>query len=150
VAVLLLASCGVRPSGVTDAGRAPTGVARGVTLYFVDAHERLRPQLRPTGHLGTISEAVSLLLTGPGDSGLHTEIAPASVTRVLVTTGPGLIQLMTPLTVHDVTPTGIDQIVCTALGVLVQGGGPRTTKVQVRFTLATAESDVRRACPLIR
>lgn len=148
--VLLLGSCGVRPSGVTDGGRAPTGVARGVTLYFVDAHERLRPELRRTDHLGTVPEAVSLLLSGTGDSDLHTEIAPVSAPRVLVTTGPGLIRLMTPLAFHEVTPLGIDQLVCTALGVHVQSGGSRTTKVQVRFTLATPESEKRRTCPLIR
>ncbi|MCO5971923.1 hypothetical protein [Actinoallomurus soli] len=150
VMVLLLGACGVRPSGPADAGRAPTGVAPGVTLYFVDGHERLRPQLRRTGRLGTIPEALSLLLFGPGESGLHTEIASSSTMTVVVSTGPALIRLMVPLTIRDVTPLGIDQIVCTVLGVHVQGGGSRNTKVQVRFTLPTPESDRLRTCPLIR
>jgi hypothetical protein len=147
---LLLAGCGVQPSGVADAGQPPTGLAPGVTLYFLDANRQLRPQPRQTGHLGTISDAVSLLLTGPGDSGLHTEIASQGTTRVLVDTMPGLIQLQVPLAVYEVTPLGIDQLVCTALGVHVQGGGSRTTRVQVRFTLSTPESDKQRTCPLIR
>jgi hypothetical protein len=150
VAALLLAGCGVQPSGVTGGGEAPSGVAPGVTLYFVGARGELRPQLRRTGHLGTISEAMSLLLLGPGDSDLHTQITSNSSTQVVVTTAPGMIQLMVPLSIHEVTPLGIDQIVCTALGVHVQGGGSRSTKVQVRFTLQTLESDKRRACPLIR
>ncbi|AHH98948.1 hypothetical protein GCM10010174_48240 [Kutzneria viridogrisea] len=150
VVVLLLAGCGVQPSWVTAGGEAPTGVAPGVTLYFVDAHEQLRPQLRPTGHLGAISEAAALLLTGPGNSDLHTEIASQAVTQVVVTTTPGVIQLLVPLTIHDMSPLGIDQIVCTALGVHVQGGGARNMKVQVRFTQPTPESDKQRTCPLIR
>ena len=151
MAVFLLAGCGVQPSGVSDGGEAPTGVAPGMTLYFVDANQQLRPQLRPTGRLGTISDAMALLLTGPGPAGtdVHTEIAPTSVTRVYVTPTTGALQLSVPLTIHDVTPLGIDQIVCTALGVHVQGGGDRTTKVQVRFVQPTPESDRARTCPLI-
>lgn len=148
-AVLLLAGCGVRPSGVTDAREPPTGVAPGPALYFVDARGELRPDLRQTQRLGTISEAVSLLLTGPGDSGLRTEIAPVGTTRVGLVTTPGVIQLRVPLTIDDVTPRGIDQLVCTALGVHVQSGGSRSTEVQVRFVQPTPESDERRTCPLI-
>jgi hypothetical protein len=148
---LLLTGCGIQPSGVTDAGQAPTGVVPGVTLYFLGTHNQLRPQLRRTGRLATIPEAVSLLLTGPGpdDSTLHTDIAPSSTAQVIVTTTPGVIQLMVPLTINDVTPLGIDQIVCTALGAYVQGGGPKNTKVQVVFTLTTPESGKLRTCPLI-
>ena len=148
--VLLLAGCGVRPSGVGDGGEAPTGVAPGVTLYFVDGHERLRPQPRPTGHLGSISEALALLLTGPGGSDLHTEIAPVSATRVSVTPTTEVIELMVPLTIQDVTPLGIDQIVCTALAVHVQGGGAKSMQVRVGFVQPTPESDKKRTCPLIR
>ncbi|MFI7673185.1 hypothetical protein [Actinophytocola sp. NPDC049390] len=149
VAALLLAGCGVEPSGPAAGGEAPTGVARGVTLYFVDARHQLQPRLRQTDRLGTISEAMSLLLTGPGDSGLRTEIAAGTVTRVGVTTEPDVIQLMVPFTVHDVTRLGIHQLVCTALGVHVQSGGSRTVKVRVRFVQPTPESDRERSCPLI-
>lgn len=145
---LLLAGCGVDPSGVTDGGEAPTGVAPGVTLYFIDDHDRLRPQLRPTGRLGDISDALALLLDGPGGSGMRTGIGPVGVTRVIVDVTPGLIHLRVPLATYEVTPLGVDQIVCTALGVHVQGGGSRTTRVQVTFTTATPESDKHRTCPL--
>jgi len=149
LAALLLAGCGVQPSGVTDAGDAPTGVAPGVTLYFLDTHDELTPQLRKTDRLGTISDAMALLLSGVGDSALHTDIAPIDTTRIPVITTPGVIQLMTPLTIDDVTPLGIDQIVCTALGVHVQSGGPKTMKVRVTFTQPTPESARLRTCPLI-
>jgi hypothetical protein len=123
-----------------------------VTLYFVDGQERLQPDQRKTGRLGSIADALALLLTGPGPGGsnLHTEIAESSVTRVTVTTEPGLIQLVLPLARREVTPLGIDQIVCTALGVHVQGGGARTAKVRLEFTEGNTESDVPRACPLIK
>jgi hypothetical protein len=123
-------------------------VAPGVTLYFVDEHDQLRPQLRRTGRLGTIAEAISLLLTGPRDSGLRTRLAPTDITRVPVdTTTPGLIYLQVPLADYEVTSLGIDQIVCTALGVHVQSGGARTTAVQVSLTSGLEEP---RTCPLIR
>ncbi|NKE63456.1 hypothetical protein FXN61_44750 [Lentzea sp. PSKA42] len=148
-AVLLLAACGVRPSGVDGGGEPPTGIAPGVTLYFVNAGGELQPQLRRTGRLGTVSEALALLLTGPGDSGLRTEIAPATTTRVVVTSTERVIRLMLPLTVEDVTPLGIGQIVCTTLGVHVQSGGARSMKVQVQFTQPAVESAADRTCPLI-
>jgi hypothetical protein len=151
LAVLLLAGCGVQPSGVTYGGEAPTGVAPGVTLYFVDARSELRPQLRRTDRLGSISEAISLLLTGSGgDSDLDTEIASTQMTRVVVTTTPDVIQIVVPLTINDFTPVGIDQLVCTAMGVHVQSGGSRSMEVRVRFVQPTPESDERRTCPLIR
>lgn len=150
VVLVLVAGCGVRPSGVTDAGAAPAGVAPGVTLYFVDGQDRLRPQLRDTGRLGTISEALALLLTGPGSSGLRTEITSDASTRVVVTTAPGVIRLQVPLATYEVTPLGIDQIVCTALAVHVQTGGSRTAKVRVGFTMGAPEADRPRTCPLIR
>ena len=150
---LLLAGCGIQPSGVTNAGQAPTGLAPGVTLYFVDAHNHLQPQIRKTGRLATISAAVSLLLTGPGldDSALHTEIAPVpdGIPPGTVTTAPGLIQLAVPFTSQDVTPVGIDQIICTALAAYVQAGGPKSTKVQLIFTLSTPQSGKLRTCPVI-
>lgn len=146
--LVLLAGCGVRPSGVTDGGQAPTGVAPGVTLYFVDAHGRLRPQLRETGRLGSVSEALALLLHGPGGSSLHTEIASGGTTQVVVVDTPGVVRLRVPLTPHDVTALGIDQIVCTTLGVQRQAGGPSSTKVRVDFTLPAPGSDEGRNCPL--
>jgi hypothetical protein len=148
-AIALLAACGVQPADVSGAGPAPTGISPSATLYFVDVHEHLQPQPRQTQRLGTISDAVSLLLTGAGADPLHTEISYAGTTEVLVTTTASLIQLSLPLTAEDVTALGIDQIVCTALGVYVQSGGSRDTKVQLIFVQPTPASDRQRTCPLI-
>jgi hypothetical protein len=147
---LVLAGCGAAPSEVVDGPRAPTGVAPGATLFFVDADQRLTPEQRDTGKLGTVVEAVSLLLTGPGaDSALHTEIDAGGQTRVAVDTNADLITVRLPLTRADLTPLGVDQVVCTALGVHVQGGGSSTTMVQLVFTLAGDEPNPPRSCPVI-
>lgn len=148
-AVLMIAGCGVQPSGVTDGGEAPTGVAPGATLYFVNAHDELVPDPRATGRLDTVAAALSLLLLGPGGSDLRTEIAPTTNTQVVVTATPGVLQLRVPLAPREVTPLGIDQIVCTALGVHVQSGGATSTAVRIDFTLPYPGSDARRTCPLI-
>jgi hypothetical protein len=148
-AIALLASCGVQPARVSGVGPAPTGISPSETLYFVDVHEHLRPQPRQTQRLGTISDALSLLLTGAGADPLHTEISYAGTTEVMVTTTASLIQLSLPLTVEDVTALGIDQIVCTTLGVHVQGGGSRGAKVQLIFVQPAPASDQQRTCPLI-
>ena len=147
--LLALAGCGLRPSEAADAGPAPTGVASGVTLYFLDAEGELVPQLRETHRLGTISEALSLLFTGPGSSEVSTEIPADLPSRVVVTTRPGQVELRVPLAYYEISETGIDQIVCTALGVHVQSGGSTDTTVRLRFTQDTPESDKDRTCPLI-
>ncbi|GIJ43435.1 hypothetical protein Val02_03210 [Virgisporangium aliadipatigenens] len=150
VLMFLLAGCGVRPSGVHERGEAPTGVAPAVTLYFVDAQNRLAAQSRRTGRLGTIAEALSLLLEGPGGrDGLSTRIPPGQPTRVVVDTRPGLIVLRVPLAAYEVAPLGVDQIVCTALGVWIQSGGAPDARVRVSFTLPTPESDAWRTCPVL-
>ncbi|GAA2786474.1 hypothetical protein [Crossiella cryophila] len=147
--VLLAAGCAIPPSTVEDGGDAPTGVSPTVTLYFVDAQGRLRPDERHTGNLGSIGEAVSLLLTGPGGAApaLHTEIAVSGTTRVYASTEPGLITLTLPLTRDEVTDRGVDQVVCTALGVHVQSGGSATTRVQLSFTHPGADPHGPRTCP---
>lgn len=145
---LLLAGCGVQPTDVTDEGTAPTGVAPGVTLYFVDENGELAPSERETGRLGTIADALALLLTGPGDSHLRTEIPSDDVTRVTVTVGEDVVELRMPLAANEVTPLGIDQIVCTALAAHVQAGGSADAKAQIHFTLPEPDSDALRTCPL--
>ncbi|WNV85723.1 hypothetical protein [Umezawaea sp. Da 62-37] len=109
VVALLLAGCGVSPSEVLDGTGAPTGAAPGVTLFFVDSDRRLRPEVRDTGRLGTVVEALALLLTGPGpDSGLRTEIRAGGETRVLATTTADRITVRLPLARADLTALGVD------------------------------------------
>ena len=148
--VLLLGGCGVQPSGATDAGDAPTGVAPGVTLYFIDEQGELKPQQRKTRQLGTVIEAVTLLLdAGDPGAGLRSEIEPGPVTRVPVTIAEDTIELRLPITARDVTPLGMDQIVCTALATHRQAGGSPRTTVRLHFTISEPGSDAPRTCPLI-
>ncbi|WP_345761715.1 hypothetical protein [Diaminobutyricibacter sp. McL0608] len=147
--LLALSGCAIRPSAVTGGEDAPTGVAPGVTLYFIDGQGTLQPQERETERLGTIAETVSLLLTGPGESGLHTQIAQTDNTQVQLLSEQGSIGLRLPLAERDVTPTGIDQIVCTALASYIQAGGSRTATVRLEFTIAQAGANAPRRCPVL-
>lgn len=151
-AALLEAGCGIQPSDVTEMRDSPTGIASGPTLYLVDGNQQLRPDLRTNDSLGTVSNAVSLLLLLSKEPGDEITIADNGPTTVVVNTAPDLIQLRVPLATYEVTPLGIDQIVCTALGVWVQSGGSKATQVQVQFTVANpeSESEKHRTCPLIR
>ncbi|GAA4887300.1 hypothetical protein [Streptomonospora salina] len=143
----LLAGCGVQPSGVEDGPSAPTGVAPGTTLYFLDHDGNLTAQQRKTGRLGTASEAVSLLLTGPGDSDVHTDIDdPASVTRTEVTVSGERMSVRVPIASTELTADGVDQIVCTALASHIQAGGSTETRVGIRFTDRAQDS---RTCPVL-
>lgn len=142
--VSLLSGCGLQPSGVEEGPSAATGVAPGVTLYFLDGDGSLTAQQRQTGRLGTISEAVSLLLTGPGDSDLHTGIDPTPVTRTDVTVSGERMSVRVPIASTELTRGGVDQIVCTALASLIQAGGPPQTLVGLEFTDRTEGP---RSCP---
>jgi len=148
-AMAAFSGCGVAPTGVDDGGAAPTGIATGPTLYFVDTAGRLTPQPRAVGRLGTISDALSLLLAGPGGSALTTQIDEVDVTRVQVTVRDDVIVARLPIAQSQTTALGVDQIVCTAIAVYVQGGGSTRAQVRPVFTIADPEADALRRCPLI-
>ncbi len=141
-----LTGCGVQPSVVETGPQAPTGLAAGVTLYFVDDDGGLTPRVRQTGRLGTVDDAVTLLLTGPGDSGLRTAIDATEVTRTEVTVGPELVTVRLPLASGEVRPVGVDQIVCTVLASHIQAGG--SAEARVRLLFADAVTDEAR-CPVL-
>lgn len=148
IVLAVAVGCGVTPSEVTDGPEPPTGVAPGVTLYFLDEQDELVPQLRETDRLSTIPAAIALLLTGPGSSGLESAIAPDLMSRVGVTETPDLIELRVPWAVEDLGERGIDQVVCTVLGVHRQSGGEPGTQVRLDFVLDTPASQVARSCPV--
>lgn len=149
-AALLLTGCGVGPTGVTDGGDPPTGVASGPTLYFVDSAGALQPDSRTTGRSGTVADALALLLMGPGGSELTTEIEPVDVTLVQVTVDDDVITLLLPIAQDEATAVGVDQIVCTAIAAHVQGGGSKRATVRLIFTIADpgTEPEAPRRCPL--
>ncbi|WP_016699465.1 GerMN domain-containing protein [Actinoalloteichus spitiensis] len=146
LALIALTSCGPQLSTVEEGPSAPTGIAAGTTLYFLDDDGRLTAQHRETGRLGTVSEAVSLLLTGPGGSGLRTGIEPTTVTRNQVTVNGELMSVRVPVSSAEVSAEGIDQIVCTAFASRVQSGGPDRTRVAIEFT---DRPEAPRSCPAL-
>lgn len=149
VCTVLAAGCGVQPSGLEEGPVAPTGLAPGRTLYFLDGEDQLVAQQRQTGRLGTVAETVSLLLTGPGNSEVSTGIAPATNTHTDVTITANTIVVRVPLASDEVTPDGADQIVCTTVASHVQAGGPAETNVRILFTDLTSGAGGPRTCPII-
>ncbi|WP_433871531.1 hypothetical protein [Saccharopolyspora sp. CA-218241] len=144
---LLLSGCGIEPTGVLEGGEAPTGVAPGVTLYFVDEHGRVRPKPTRSGSLGDVTAAVDLLLR-VGDrnlAGLHSELPRVSSLGPRATVAGRTVTVALPLAMGEVGPRGVDQVVCTAIGVRRQSGAPAGTKVVLTFTDGSRTEP--RACP---
>ncbi|MFD9907368.1 hypothetical protein [Streptomyces sp. NPDC059063] len=84
-AVLLLAGCGVRPTGVLDGGGSAGGLTKGLRLYFVSQALRLKALSRPTVPMtchGDFSGVIKYLVAGPTEaeraSGLTTLLEEGS------------------------------------------------------------------------
>lgn len=148
LATAALAGCSLQPTGVSDGGEAPTGIASGPTLYFLGADGALEADPRTTQGLGSIAEALALLLAGPGDS-QQTDIPDGSISRVGVTVSGDVIELTLPLAAYEVTPTAVDQIVCTAIASHVQHGGSTGAQVRVGLTFGDWDREALRTCPLL-
>ena len=146
-AAALTGGCGVGPSGVEDGGEAPTGLASGPTLYFVDDDGRLRPDARDTGRLGTVLGAIQLLMAdgSPTQPGLHSEI-PATATRTVVEDAGDYVTIYLPLRSAEISPAGMDQIICTAAAVVSASG---RDVADVAITVRPTHGDVvARPCPV--
>ncbi|WP_129788439.1 GerMN domain-containing protein [Promicromonospora panici] len=144
----LISGCGVGPSGVEDGGEAPTGLAEGPTLYFVDAGGRLRPDTRDTGRLGTVQGAVQLLMAdaNPTAPGLRNEVPPTR-TRTVVEDAGDYVTIYLPLRSAEISAAGVDQIICTAAAVVATSGrAVADVAISVRPTHGAA---VTRPCPVV-
>ncbi|MET8311818.1 MULTISPECIES: hypothetical protein [unclassified Micromonospora] len=126
---LLVAGCGVRPSGVITGSAATTGPSAGVRLYLL-AHGQLVLVIRPTKMDASPEETLRMLAAGPDDSewrqGLTSEVpvglVPASLVTVTVTGDqPGLTVTMVGA-VMSLSGTAADQIVCTVIGTTAVAG----------------------------
>ncbi|WP_158895642.1 hypothetical protein [Amycolatopsis anabasis] len=144
---LLLTGCGIEPTGVLDGGDAPTGVAPGVTLYFVDVQGNLQPSLVESKRLGDVTNAVDLLLRVGAQSrqGLRSDLPQVTSLGPEVTIADTTVTVTVPLARGEMGPRGADQLICTALGVLRQSGNTRVTKAVVSFTIGGQTEP--RACP---
>lgn len=147
---VLTSGCGVEPSGIQDGGQAPTGLAGGTTLYFVDADGRLQPSTRDTRRLGTVLGAVQLLMSGPAGSeagaGLHSEVPDPSTAPAVVDAG-SYVKIHLPFSRAEIGADGVDQVVCTATAVVVASGRD-PSRVDVSVILTSGEELIGR-CPVI-
>ncbi|MEU6261919.1 hypothetical protein [Saccharopolyspora shandongensis] len=126
--LLVLAGCGVQPTGVVLAGKAPDGIARGPVLYFVTGEpSQIRSVIRETGRLGTVTEALRLLAAGPtpaeGAAGLRTEL-PFLTTEQVSAGAPddGIVTVQIPVPPSTLSELASTQLVCTAVGVSAMAG----------------------------
>ncbi|MCP2264728.1 hypothetical protein ACFQHV_09570 [Promicromonospora thailandica] len=148
VVVAALAGCGVGTGGVEDGGDPPTGLAPGPTLYLVDDAGRLRPDQRDTGRLGTVLGAVQLLLADadPADPALHNEV-PETATRAVVEDTGDDVTIYLPLRGADLSAVAVDQVICTAAGVVAASG--RDAGAVTITVHPTHGGPVTRACPVL-
>ncbi|MGI5189446.1 hypothetical protein ACQEVI_15000 [Promicromonospora sp. CA-289599] len=147
-AALVTSGCGVGTSGVEDGGEAPTGLAVGPTLYFVDDDGGLRPDVRETGRLGTVVSAIQLLMADadPTEEGLHSEIPPTS-TRTMVEDAGDYVTIYLPLSSTEISDVGVDQVICTAAAVVAASGRDVD---DVAISVRPTHGDVvTRPCPVI-
>lgn len=139
---VLVAGCGVRPSGVISGGPAPTERVRGVALYFL-AGSSLTPVLRPLRQHLSPTQTLMLLQHGPnGDeraahltSEVPTGLGPATVTA----DASGDVDVVVSADVTTLSSTAVDQIVCTVRDAL-------STTAPVTLTGGTATRGPR-TCP---
>ncbi|GAA4535280.1 hypothetical protein [Amycolatopsis samaneae] len=147
-----LTACGVEPSGVLHGGEAPTGVSPTTTLYYLGDQGNLVPDVRRTERLGTVTDALALLMRSSQNTerGLHSAFNTRSADghSPQVTESDELITVVLPLASYEIGSLGVDQFVCTALGVHRQAGRPADAKVVV--TLTTGERLGPRTCPVLR
>ncbi|MEV4250066.1 hypothetical protein AB0J63_42510 [Streptosporangium canum] len=134
--LMVLTGCGVAPTGVISGGEPPSGVGRGLRLYFV-TDTGLRGVSRPEQHLRELDAVVKLLMAGPNRAearaGLSTAVQVEGAFSVVAGKNSATLRLATP---QAFSPTATGQLVCSlAKGhALLKGGGPD----QVAVTLAGA------------
>ncbi|WP_053734984.1 GerMN domain-containing protein [Nocardia sp. NRRL S-836] len=124
LALVVLAACGIRPTGVIPGLEAPSGPVENPTpsIYWV-ADGQVVPVARVQGSL-TGRDVVALLAQGPStaeqERGLRTEVpfdaAPATVDRV----ADGL-DVTVSTDVSLLSANAVRQIVCTLLDVQAVG-----------------------------
>lgn len=161
----LTAGCGTIPTNgeVADAGEAPLGVGAGPTLYYLDA-TTLRPVTAPQGtfrdepfgKLGDIRRAIQLLGLGTGrdlsedtrELGNEVPRMGASLADIEVTVTESVVAVSLP--VYDLSPLGVDQVVCTALAVDAARGNPGGEKtVDVLLHSGIGDKLLNRTCPVL-
>ncbi|SEP01673.1 hypothetical protein [Amycolatopsis saalfeldensis] len=140
VVAVVLAGCGVRPSGVIPGGPAPSGPvvpesSQSTVLYFVLGGQPTAAQRQ--GTTTSPGGVLTLLAEGPDDAeraaGLTTEV-PANAAPASVSMAPGDVTVALGLDVQSLSTMATQQIACTvghlgsapgAAAVTLTGGGHR-------------------------
>ncbi|HEX6353101.1 hypothetical protein [Actinophytocola sp.] len=117
VLVVLVAGCGVRPSGVITGIPAPSGPAEGAELYLLSAGD-VTPVLRPTGQQLSPVETLTLLAAGPTPEerleGLGSDV-PANMGALAVTSSETEILVTLGGDVSGLSAAALEQITCTTV-----------------------------------
>ncbi|MFC4336243.1 hypothetical protein [Salininema proteolyticum] len=152
---MALSGCGIGQSDVRSEGEAPAGLALGPTLYFVEEDGGLVPSVDVAlGRLGTAEDAIARLVENTGSKtesrGLTTEV-PRSDIRPIVFDGHSQLDILLPFSREEVSPTGLDQIVCTARRYIIDSGrSSDRTLVHVSFTDDEGDPGAPDVCPILK
>ncbi|MFE7540146.1 hypothetical protein [Streptomyces platensis] len=133
VLALVAAGCGIRPTGVTNGGTAPSGISKGMRIYFA-SDAGLRGVARPGVKVDTFDVAYKLLFAGPtteeradGLANLLTVEQPQTVTS-----HHGNVTIEAPgYSAETPQDQRTGQLVCTFARAEVLLHGTRPDKVQV-------------------
>ncbi|MFD0165124.1 hypothetical protein ACFVJH_13340 [Streptomyces decoyicus] len=133
VLALVAAGCGIRPTGVTDGGTAPSGISKGMRVYFA-SDTGLRAVARPGVEVDDFNVAYKLLLAGPTTQeradGLANLLSVEQ--RQSVTSRDGNVTIEAPGYSADFPQDqSTGQLVCTFARAEVLIHGTRPDKVQV-------------------
>ncbi|MEW9517297.1 hypothetical protein [Streptomyces tubercidicus] len=132
VLALVAVGCGIRPTGVTDGGTAPSGISKGMRIYFA-SDSGLRGVSRPGTEIHDLLGAYKLLLAGPTE-----EERADGLTNLLASTEPmtisshqGTVTIDAPRYLAEPQAQSTGQLVCTFARAEVLLHGTRPDKVQV-------------------
>ncbi|MFH8608912.1 hypothetical protein ACH4D5_15680 [Streptomyces sp. NPDC018029] len=144
VVALTLTGCGVRPTGVVDAGEAAGGLTKGLRIYFVSETGRLEGVTRTTP-IREPAAVIKLLMSGPTEAEQRSGLTSLVDSGSFEVTGDGdRLSVRVPAATLDPTSVGdrnlTGQLVCSlarARAVLDKRG--RTRPDDVRVSVHPAE-----------
>ncbi|WP_107410296.1 hypothetical protein [Streptomyces luteocolor] len=135
---LSVVGCGVRPTGVVDAGEAASGLTKGLRIYFVSEAGRLEGVSRPGSRIRQPIDVIKLLM-GPEESERRSGLSTLVRSGEYEVTGEGdrlTVRIpdtvLQPTSVQDRNLAG--QLVCSlarARAVLDKSGRTRPDDVRV-------------------
>ncbi|MER5969698.1 hypothetical protein ABT112_08165 [Streptomyces sp. NPDC002055] len=112
--LLVLAGCGIQPTGVIDAGEPATGLTRGMRVYFA-SDQGLRGVPRPETELRSVGDPLKLLAAGPTEeeqrTGL-TNLVPRDLAYSATADGGRVVLSLAETEEIDPKSMGTGQLVC--------------------------------------